>query len=291
MGARGSQPARARGTRPSRAARDASGGWDEDEEIAFSITDIGGARVNADVAIEWAKENKIAAFEQFSMLLDALSELHAAHIIHRNLTVATLRAKQQNGTTTFRLSGFELSALIGNILRQATRHRDDASQAMIRSLYLRGPPGMDLARHLAYLAPEICDFTLGAVGGARNNWETTDVFGLGVIGWEWFCGGIPEVLPAEYAAVCEAVASEDWTTVRQALATLHEAMLAFLTRTDDIPRPLTGVLRSMLDRSPSGRDTASAMPSDRSRTGKGSGESGRRSKATNRTCSRTSPKI
>ena len=80
-----------------------SGGWDEDEEIAFSITDIGGARVDADVAIEWAKENKIAAFEQFSMLLDALSELHAAHIIHRNLTVATLRAKQQNGTTTFRL--------------------------------------------------------------------------------------------------------------------------------------------------------------------------------------------
>ena len=234
----------------------ASGGWDEDEEIAFTITDIGGAPIDADAAIEWARENKIAAFEQFSMLLDALSELHAAHIIHRNLTVRTLRAEQKNGTTTFRLSGFELSALVGNILRQATRHRDDASRTMIRSLYLRRPPGMGLARHLAYLAPEICDFILGTAGGARNNWETTDVFGLGVIGWEWFCGSIPDVLPAEYAAVYGAVAAEDWTTVTQALVTLHETMLAYLTRADDIPRPLAGVLRSMLDRSPSGRDTA-----------------------------------
>jgi AAA domain len=234
----------------------ASGGWDEDDQIAFSITDIGGAPVDADAAIAWAREKRIEAFEQFSMLLDALSELHTAHIIHRNLTVATLRAEQKNGMTSFRLSGFELSALVGNILRQATRHRDDASRAMIRNLYLRRPRGMDLARHLAYLAPEICDFILGAVGVARNNWETTDVFGLGVIGWEWFCGGIPDILPAEYAALCEAVAAEDWTAVGQALTTLHAAMDAYLTRVEDVPRPLTAVLRSMLDRSPTGRDTA-----------------------------------
>jgi hypothetical protein len=63
-----------------------SGNWDEEEKIAFSVTDIGGTPVDADEAIEWARENKIEAFEQFSMLLDALSELHAAHIIHRNLT-------------------------------------------------------------------------------------------------------------------------------------------------------------------------------------------------------------
>jgi len=234
----------------------ASGSWDEEEEIAFSVTDIGGAPVDADAAIEWARENKIEAFEQFSMLLDALSELHTAHIIHRNLTVATLRAEKKNGMTSFRLSGFELSALVGNILRQATRHRDDASRAMIRNLYLRRHRGMDLARHLVYLAPEICDFILGATGGARNNWETTDVFGLGVIGWEWFCGAIPDVLPAQYGALRDAIAAEDWTTVGQALMTLHEAMRAYLTRVDGVPRPLTAVLRSMLDRLPTGRDTA-----------------------------------
>jgi serine/threonine protein kinase len=233
-----------------------SGGWDEQEGIAFSVTDIGGAPVDADATIEWARENPIAAFEQFSMLLDALSDLHAMHIIHRNLTVDALRAERDNGTTTFRLSGFELSTLVGNILRQVTRHRDDASRTIVQNLYLRPRGGMDMARHLAYLAPEICDFLLGATSNSRNNWETTDVFGLGVIGWEWFCGGIPDVLPAEYAAVQVAVEAEAWTEGRQALTALHEAMRAQLTRNYDIPRPLADVLRSMLDSAPTGRDTS-----------------------------------
>lgn len=233
-----------------------SGGYDEEEKIAFSITDNGGEPVIADNAIAWAGENRITAFEQFSMLLDALSELHEAHVVHRNLTIGALRARMEEGKPSIRLARFELSSLVGNVLRQVTRQRDEAATALLRQLYLAPQGGLDQARHLAYLAPEMHAFLFGTVGGSRGSWETTDVFGLGVLGWEWFCGRMPDVLPAEYKAVRAAVAAGDWPSVPAALGALHDAMRAHLTAQLDLPRPLVDVLRGMLDKLPSGRDTS-----------------------------------
>lgn len=232
-----------------------TGGYDEQEKIAFTITDNAGALVDVDASIKWAQNNKIKAFEQFSILLDALSCLHEARILHRNLTVGALRAETDNENTSFKLARFELSTLIGNILRQVTGNRDDAPSDMVRQLYLTPPSGMEMCRHLAYLAPEAHAFLFDTGINARGNWETTDIFGMGVLGWEWFCGRIPDLLPAEYAAVTVA-AEEALGEIPAALAALHKTMRSHLTARVDIPRPLKAILLSMLDQRPSGRDTS-----------------------------------
>lgn len=237
-----------------------TGGYDDQEKIAFTITDNVGAVVQADDAIRWAQENKVQAFEQFSVLLDALSQLHGARILHRNLTASALRAETSQGATSFRLARFELSTLIGNMLRQATGKRDDQARELIRQLYLVPPEGMELARHLAYLAPETHAFLFDAAVGTRSGWETTDIFGMGMLGWEWFCGLLPDVLPAEYAAVAAeglaAAAGRPTGQLTVVLATLHKAMRAHLTRQTDLPRPLATILGSMLEERPTGRDTS-----------------------------------
>lgn len=241
-----------------------TGGYDDSEKIAFTLTVDTGTAINLDEALEWAGKNPVGAFEQFSVLLDALSHLHGSRILHRNLTVGALRVETSQGNVSITLSRFELSTLIGNILRQVSGQPDNAAREMVRELYLTPPAGVEKARHLAYLAPETHSYLFGAHIDTRNDWETTDIFGMGVLGWEWFCGPIPELLPVEYAAVRAATGSEEDTAastaqatgLEAALAALHQAMRAHLTYRTDIARPLTKLLRNMLDARPSGRHTS-----------------------------------
>jgi serine/threonine protein kinase len=244
-----------------------TGGYDDQEKIAYTLTVNAGATVHLDDSIKWAQSHPIEAFEQFSILLDALRHLHSSRILHRNLTASALRGETSGGSTSFRLSRFELSTLIGNILRQVSSRQDSAARAMIRQLYLTPPPGMELARHLAYLAPEMHSYLFDEHIDNRSDWETTDIFGMGVLGWEWFCGDIPKLLPKQYEAVSAAaavsmtspsdVAANSATAeLMAALTALHHAMRAHLSVRADIPRPLTVILDKMLDRLATGRETS-----------------------------------
>lgn len=222
--------------------------------VAFIMTRDHGQPLRHDLAVQWARDHPIEALEQFSVLLDALSQLHGARLLHRNLTMGALRAVQPDDSSqvNVQLTRFEMSTLIGNLVRRVSRREEAQARDLIRRLYLTPPEGVEEARHLAYLAPETHDYLLSDRAASRRDWETTDVFGMGVVGWEWFCGPIPEVLPEEYAAVSAA----EGPAKAIALARLHEAMRRHLTRKTDLPRPLAELLRRLLHSAPESRDTS-----------------------------------
>ncbi|MEV7219054.1 AAA domain-containing protein [Streptomyces sp. NPDC093681] len=233
------------------------GSFDATEGIAFTMTQDNGRPLNIDWAVAWAKEHRIVAFEQFSVLVDGLSQLHGSGILHRNLTLGALRVKTGYDVASqhmaLGLERFEMSTLIGNLLRSmGSQSQGTVAQQSIRKLYLTPPEGVEPARHLSYLAPETHPSLFDAIPASRRDWDTTDVFGLGVLGFELFCGPISECLPEDYAGVARA----DESGLRQALGKLHRAMRTHLANRPEIPASLTRLLRSMLELRPEARITS-----------------------------------
>ncbi|MFD3746380.1 AAA domain-containing protein [Nocardia sp. NPDC058633] len=229
-----------------------NGAFDVSERIAFTLTDYPGEPVNLDETIEWARTNPAAAWEQFSLLIDALSELNGAQVLHRNLTIASLRSYHpDDGDRALRLCGFEMSTLIGDILRRGS-YREQRERERLRELYLQPPPNLERARHYLYFAPELHTYLFDSRADGRHEWVTTDVFGLGVLGWELFVGPIPELLPQPYAAMAAATGSD----IADALARMHREMRSRLTSQGNLPRALTTLLVSMLDSDPVTRTTS-----------------------------------
>lgn len=236
----------------------ADGSFDATESIAFTMTKENGDPLDIDWAVSWAQEHQIAAFEQFSVLVDALSQLHGSGILHRNLTLGALRIRTPPHSDAaehlaLSLERFEMSTLIGNLLRaMGSSTQADEAQQSIRQLYLTPPENVELARHLAYLAPETHASLFEGAPSSRRDWDTTDVFGLGVLGFELFCGPIHSCVPAEYAAV----AAADDTGLRAALNKLHRAMRSHLANRPKLPDALARVIRSMLEPAPKSRITS-----------------------------------
>ncbi|OLT32586.1 hypothetical protein BJF79_08490 [Actinomadura sp. CNU-125] len=231
-----------------------SGSFHAPEGVAFTITESLGQQLSVDDTVDWARAEPTAALEMFSVLLDALTHLHGARLMHRNLTMGALRAVRRHGedAPSLQLTRFEMSALIGNLVRRTVLQDSEQVTQLVRMLYLTPPPGMENARHLAYLAPETLDFLLDERAPRQRDYETTDVFGMGVLGWEWFCGPIPELLPDAY----EAARAAEGPALSDALARLHREMHSHLTGRFDLPKPLTTLLQEMLRDAPESRPTS-----------------------------------
>ncbi|MFD7319703.1 AAA domain-containing protein [Streptomyces sp. NPDC059875] len=235
------------------------GRFDRSCRVAFIMTRQEGQPLAQDwrsVVNEWATAFPVVAFEQFSLLVDALGQLHGTRIVHRNLTLAAVRvnpAPHNPGRTTLALARFELSALLNNLLQSVHGPSSKAQyDEAVKALFLTPPPGVAKAHHLAYLAPEnhpsvFCDIRL-----RHLDHGSTDVFGLGVLGWELFVGSLTDKLPGECAAV-EAAEGEE---LPAALARLHRAMRRELNLSLKLPRPLRQALLDMLDPSPTGRSSS-----------------------------------
>jgi AAA domain len=231
--------------------------------MGFTLTRDPGAPMKLDEAAAWAAANPLEAFEQFSVLLDALRQLHGARIMHRGLMPGAFRyhAVGDVGPVRLSLARFEMSALISNVIRRVAGSDVAEVREIVRALYLTpdpgaasGPPGspLDLARHLAYLAPEMHPYLLDEQAQSRRDWEGTDTFGLGVLGWELFCGALPRVLPDELGAVA---ATEGPARIR-ALSELNHAMRRHLDTRAAVPDGLRAALRHMIDPKPEGRETS-----------------------------------
>ncbi|MFE7485202.1 AAA domain-containing protein [Streptomyces sp. NPDC057552] len=225
------------------------------ERVAFTLTRERGRPITIDDSITWARNAPLKALEHFSLLLDALSELHGAGIIHRNLTAAALNVQPLDlddpDNVAITLSRFEMSTLIGNVIRNVGAGDAGDAAGGARQFYTMPPPGVAQARHHAYLAPELHAYLFEERASARRDWVTTDVFGLGVIAWEWFCGQISTVLPGPYADL-EAARGPQRTT---ALRHLHGAMAQHLG-SSGLPEALVHTLRRMLDPFPQSRFTS-----------------------------------
>jgi hypothetical protein len=234
--------------------------------LAFTLTKVMGAQANFDTIMRWADANPAAAFEQFTILLDAVKQLHGSRILHRCLVPDAIRVILPRDASDpgrrLVLGRFEMSMLIGNLIRRAAREDSEEVRWMIRQLYLNPEDaeiGFNAAessrrrvRHLAYLAPEMHEYLLNDAAIRHQNWETTDLFGLGVLGWELFCGALQETLPEQFAAVQQA----EGTAAVEALVELHGAMRDHLRRCTDVRPTLQESLLQMIEHRPDGRQTS-----------------------------------
>jgi hypothetical protein len=228
------------------------------EGVAFTITQSLGGPLDLNEAVHWAAAKPLEAFEQFSLLLDALKRLHGARVMHRLLLPTAIRWRVDGDSSPkLSLSRFEMSALISNLIRRVVSGDATEIRWVTRRLYLSPADNAALnteagARHLAYLAPEIHPYLFDENHRSRRDWDKTDLFGLGVFGWELFYGGIPQRLPAELAAVASAEPSQ---RIR-ALSDLHAALRRVLRDSPDVPAELKAVLMSMLAPEPDGRESS-----------------------------------
>ena len=232
----------------------AMGKFVPNEDIAFTLTRERGKPINIDHTVEWARRAPSRAFEHFSTLLDALNELHSAGIIHRNLTAASLNTHvigvDNPDEVEIVLSRFEMSTLMGNVIRTVGAGSSPDTVAEVRQFYT-APAGIEPQRHLAFLAPELHSYLFDEHTSVRRDWVSTDVYGLGATAWEWFCGRIPDVLPEPYAKVKQA----DPAGRMAALARLQRAMVSHLASAR-LPEALAHVLRRMMEPHPDSRWTA-----------------------------------
>jgi energy-coupling factor transporter ATP-binding protein EcfA2 len=235
------------------------GRFDPSHQVAFIMTRQVGRPLPEegwpDVR-EWATTFPVVAFEQFSLLVEALSQLHGTRIVHRNLTLAAIRMTYVRGKeaqASLSLARFELSALLNNLLHAVNgpQSRQKYEEAM-RALFHTPPPGISRAQHLAYIAPETYPSVFGDVRSRRLDHGSTDVFGLGVLGWELFLDSLTDRLPEECAAVERAEPDE----LPNALVRLHSAMRRELNVDNRLPRPLRTALLEMLDPSPTSRSSS-----------------------------------
>jgi hypothetical protein len=253
-----------------------AGAFDRFEKVAYTMIRRAGDPVHIPDVVRWARTNRLQALEQFAVLLDALVQLHGTRMLHRNLTLNALRVTTsgtaQHRTVGLSVARFELGAWLGNLVRRTSvpdtaeaRQRDE----LIREVFLSPPADTPQARHLPYLAPEHHAYLFGKGASSRRDTPTTDLFGLGIFGWELFCGELSEELPEHYrhlAAVCQDTGADgvvrDVEALVAALEHLHGGMrarLQDLRERKELPKPLAELLGDMIDPSPNGRSSSAQL--------------------------------
>ncbi|MCX5001873.1 AAA domain-containing protein [Streptomyces sp. NBC_00638] len=223
-----------------------------DERVAYAVTTVQG-RSLAEARHRWREDERLQAVEQFATLLDGLSQLHSVGIHHRNIhlgAVRVFRDEELDDRYRCQLSRFEVSGLVRGLMGMRPDPAAPDTHSGLRELTLRPPDGVDRARHLAGLAPELLPYLFGNTPTLRTDRATTDVFGLGIIGWEWFCGPVAEILPEHY----ERLATAGADNLRTAVEDLQQEMRRHLTRAS-IPKQLAHLLREMIDQNPAARST------------------------------------
>ncbi|OLF14878.1 hypothetical protein BU204_24355 [Actinophytocola xanthii] len=157
--------------------------------FAFVLTEGFNERlVDASNVIPFMHEHPAEAVHQLSLLADALSVLHGMGVVHRNLWPGTIDVdtSQAGELPRLRLSRFEMSRLVSDLLRSPTIDADRGAQA--RQLFLDQG-----ARAARYVPPERLAFLYPDEEGAPIEDERSDVFSLGMLVSEWFLGSLPEL--------------------------------------------------------------------------------------------------
>jgi hypothetical protein len=216
------------------------GGYEEVGNLGnfgFAVAESANLTLASDHAMRELRERKADCIRMLAQLGDALALLHGQGVMHRNLHPGTIAAvcSTPDRIDRLRLERFEMSGLITNVLRRP--HRDEVGDDKEVRGFLRsqGP------RALAYFPPErvaLLDPATRAPGGWHET-DSSDVYALGVLGWEIFLGPLPPALLAGLA-----VGTEGWARA------LNGALRGELRRAD-LPRPLADLLMDMLD--PDGR--------------------------------------
>ena len=165
------------------------GSYDESDDIAFVVTEA--ARRTLDInyqnALGYLRKRCEECVHHLGLLADALATLHGQGLMHRNIWPGSIDyVEEDHSSWKLRLARFEMSALIGNILRRVTPdvHQDDER---VRLLFKNQGNCA-----LAYFPPERIAFMFPGSRSDMLETDRSDVYGLGVIAFEWFVGDLPK---------------------------------------------------------------------------------------------------
>lgn len=219
------------------------GGYDESENLAFVITERQDETLADDNSIPFLIQNRVECVRQIRSLMDALAEMHGGGIIHRNIrpeTIEYVPLSSDGMTYKLRLSHFEMTGLMSNMLRRRNRSSSMADPRIRASII-----GSTL-RSQVYSAPERTGYLYGE--GTRNlETERSDVFSIGVLAWEIFIQPLNEVL-LETLTIGAA-------SPPQRIAAIQDYMRSEIARRP-LPARLQNLLTEMLRLDPRGRPTS-----------------------------------
>lgn len=222
------------------------GGFENAADIAFVVTERANYTGDDPGVLPVLQSRRPECVRHLGMLADSLSVLHGQGLMHRNLwpgTVELLDPRGDQSVLQLRLSRFEMSALISNLMRDVGAD-PQAAAVGARELFLSQG-----RRALACFPPERLALLLGSSGADTVETDRSDVFSLGVIAWEWFIGTLP---------VDEFVTADAGEEVREQIESLHRHMRAELQRAP-LPRPLRDLLEGMLRHDTRTRSTSAEV--------------------------------
>lgn len=224
-----------------------AGSYDEENDVAFVVTEASSYTLDTPEALPCLHSQRAECVRHLGLLADALAVLHGQGLVHRNLwpgSVDVFTEDYESGKLRLRLARFEMSALIGNLLRRVTADaRQDDDEA--RRLFVGQGP-----RALAHFPPERIAFLFPNGRSDMLETDRSDVYGLGVMAWEWFVGQLPEKFVQG-----ELGGRED---VSVHAAEIRSHMQAEITRSR-LPARFQDLLRGMLDPDPRTRLTSSQV--------------------------------
>lgn len=221
-----------------------AGAYVEKKDVAFVVTEAAQYRLSDPGAMGFVAKDREQAVRQLTLLAHGLSLLHEQGITHGNLHPGSIEyvefghvAETEDVRFGLRLSGFEMSAMVSNLVR-----RQLAGEVLpsgdLRRIYLEAAD-----QTLAYCPPERAAWLLAEPGNlASFESDRSDIYALGVVAWRW----LVEAGSTEHRSYQEdRVILSDLTPSMDSVRTLHRHLLARL-QDPRLPRTLAQLLRSML---------------------------------------------
>lgn len=157
----------------------------ERDGIGIVVSKTRGKPFDAGTAT-WMRASPDFAVRCFSLLADGLRTLHGHGMIHRAIWRGALDlVRSDRGVPKgAQLTRFEMSAFLASLL-DPVRQSDPRDRRVIKRYYRRGG-----AASLLACSPEQLGPLLGVERGGFIDFRT-DIYSLGVIGYEWFVGELP----------------------------------------------------------------------------------------------------
>jgi serine/threonine protein kinase len=218
------------------------GGFDSDHNIGYVLTDSPDSDLKDPGALPFLGPRKLESLRQFGMLCDALSVLHGQGMSHRNIVPESIEFLRAAGARPMRLrlARFEMSMLVGNLLR-----RDYSGDEASRGDHAIGR--LADARAAVYTPPERIS-ALSAPRSALLESDRSDVYSLGVLGWELFVGDLSEEIGKRKIDPAGLDLSY--------LPELRAHMQSEITRNKQLSTSFQKLLRGMLENDPRTRWTS-----------------------------------
>jgi serine/threonine protein kinase len=169
------------------------GGILDGTKIAYVLTRRPDGTLAEDFAIDWFRDHRPVAVQQFKALVEALDELAAEGIVHRNIWPGTIgyEVSKVGEDRQLSLVGFEFAVMLRSLVRGTNRDRRDGvvreRREAMKAAFLAQP----IQSHM-YAPPERMSLLFLGDKALQPDGPSSDVFSLGMLAISWFVA-VPSV--------------------------------------------------------------------------------------------------